>query len=167
MNKIRLLVRLPFARKLLNNRFIKFGTVGFSGTLVNLGFLYLGQEVIFKSVDSVDQRLSFSIVLAIVCATINNFTWNRSWTWGDRTRECEKHFIIQLGQYFVACWLAITLQFVLTKILADHIYYLTANVIAIVMASVVNFLVNDAWTFGTDKIRALRRESEPLLERKT
>ncbi|MCI0654666.1 MAG: GtrA family protein [Methylococcaceae bacterium] len=138
-------------RWLLKNRFVKFGSVGFTGTFVNLGVLYLGQETIFLGIDSPDSRLSLSLALAIVCATASNFSLNRIWTWADRRERIARHYFLQLGQYFVACWLAIAIQFILTKGLALYIHYLAANVIAIVVSSVVNFLVNDAWTFGVKK----------------
>lgn len=137
--------------RLLQNRFVKFGMVGFSGTFVNLGVLYAAQETLFKTVESLDTRLSLSLALAIFCATVSNFSLNRIWTWADRKDEIARHYFFQLGQYFVACWLAIAIQFILTKLLVFYLYYLAANVIAIVMSSVVNFLVNDAWTFGKKK----------------
>ncbi|MGH8498198.1 MAG: GtrA family protein [Methylococcales bacterium] len=136
---------------LLRNRFVKFGTVGFSGTFVNLGVLYAARETLFQAVESHDTRLSLSLALAIFCATVSNFSLNRIWTWADRKDEIGRHYFLQLGQYFVACWLAIAIQFVLTKFLALYLYYLAANAIAIVVSSVVNFLVNDAWTFGVKK----------------
>ncbi|MGH8549809.1 MAG: GtrA family protein [Methylococcales bacterium] len=136
---------------LLNNRFVKFGSVGFSGTFVNLGVLYLGQEYIFQAIESSDTRLSLSLAMAILVATVSNFSLNRIWTWADRREEIARHYFFQLSQYFVACWLAIAIQFLLTKGLALYIHYLAANVIAIVVSSVVNFLVNDAWTFGVKK----------------
>ncbi len=136
---------------LRRNRFVKFGTVGFSGTFVNLGVLYLAQETLFQAVESYDTRLSLSLALAIFCATVSNFSLNRIWTWADRKHEIATHYFLQLGQYFVACWLAIAIQFVLTKLFSLYLYYLAANMIAIVVSSVVNFLVNDAWTFSVKK----------------
>lgn len=141
----------PFFRWLLHNRFFKFGSVGFSGTFVNIGVLYLGQEYIFQAVESADSRLSVSLALAIFCATVSNFSLNRLWTWADRRNEIGKNYFFQLGQYFIACWVAIVIQFVMTKILTVYWYYLAANVIAIIVSSVINFLVNDAWTFRVKK----------------
>jgi len=40
------------------------------------------------------------------------------------------------------------LQFAFTNLLAAHFHYLVANAIAIVIASVFNYLANDFWTFG-------------------
>lgn len=148
---LQLVTRSPMIAWVLNNRFFRFGSVGFSGTFVNLGMLYLGQEYLFRIVISEDLRLSLALSLAIFCATISNFTLNRLWTWADRRDDADKGYLFQLGQYFVACWLAIALQFILTRLFATHTYYLVANVAAIGLASVVNFLVNDYWTFGARK----------------
>ena len=99
--------------------------------------------------------------MAIGVATVNNFTWNRLWTWADRLRDAAAHaartgtptpsgaavFLGQLGRYAVASWLGIALQYGLTLWLSNSLHYMVANLIAIVMASVSNFLANDRWTF--------------------
>jgi putative flippase GtrA len=149
---IKSVYRHPWCQWLLKHRFIKFGSVGFSGTFVNLGVLYLGQEYIFQAIESNQARLSLSLALAIFCATVSNFSLNRTWTWADRKEGIGKRFFLQLGQYFVACWAAIAIQFVLTKVIAIYLHYLIANAIAIVVSSVINFLVNDLWTFSIKKI---------------
>ncbi|MBK6803974.1 MAG: GtrA family protein [Betaproteobacteria bacterium] len=45
----------------------------------------------------------------------------------------------------------------ITKLLVGHVHYLVANVVAIVIASVANFVVNDNWTFG--RLRLLLRRA--------
>ncbi|MCK5886980.1 MAG: GtrA family protein, partial [Alcanivorax sp.] len=77
----------PSIQWMRQHRFLKFGSVGLSGVLVNLTVLYLGQEYIFRMVDSVDARLNFSLSLAIFFATISNFSLNRIWTWADRKEK--------------------------------------------------------------------------------
>ena len=52
-----------------------------------------------------------------------------------------------VGQYATASWLGILLQYALTLWLAHFMHYLLANVIAILIASVSNFIANDRWTF--------------------
>ena len=64
-------------------RYLKFGLVGASGTVVNLAVLYLCQEWLLQGIEAT-QRLYASLVLAIALATLNNFFWNRLWTWSDR-----------------------------------------------------------------------------------
>ncbi len=54
----------------------------------------------------------------------------------------------QLGRYTLASWFGIALQYALTLWLSQSLHYMLANVIAIVIASVSNFLANDRWTFN-------------------
>ncbi len=147
LNEVYAVVQKPWIQWLLNNRYVRFGTVGLSGTVVNLAVLFVGQEYLFKGIQSEDFRLTISLVLAIFCATVNNFIWNRIWTWSDRKEAIDRHFFVQLGQYFIACWVAIALQFVMTTAMADYVHYIFANLIAIAISSVINFFLNDAWTF--------------------
>ena len=151
------LYHLPLVGWVLRHRFPRFAVVGASGTVVNLVVLYLGQEFLFRSIEPAGTRLNFSLSLAVFVATINNFTWNRLWTWHDRREHVRTPVLLQFAQYGVACWLGILLQFVITKLLVDHVHYLVANVVAIVIASVANFVVNDNWTFG--RLRILLRRA--------
>jgi putative flippase GtrA len=140
-------------------RYIKFGLVGASGTVVNIVVLYIAQEHLFRAIEAPRSRLYASLALAIAVATVNNFTWNRLWTWTDRVRDSQAHaatqatpsnahtLLGQLGRYAVASWFGIALQYGLTLWLAHALHYMLANVIAIVIASVSNFLANDHWTF--------------------
>ena len=134
-------------------RYIKFGLVGASGTLVNMVVLYVSQEHLLAVIAEPRQRLYGSLAIAIGVATVNNFTWNRLWTWADRKiahdtiQPGRLNVLVQLGRYSLASWLGIALQYGLTLWLAHHLHYLVANVVAIVGASVSNFLANDHWTF--------------------
>ena len=141
-------------------RYIKFGLVGASGTVVNIVILFLAQEYLFAAIAAPHHRLYASLALAISIATLNNFTWNRLWTWADRLRATAAQarpgqapltgarvFWMQLGRYAIASWFGIALQYGLTLWLAHTLHYMLANVIAIVIASVSNFLFNDRWTF--------------------
>jgi putative flippase GtrA len=143
-------------RRIFSRRFLKFGTVGASGILVNQGVLYLAREHVFHAVSvpgEVDWlQLNLSLALAIFFATLNNFFWNRLWTWADRRHHYDRPILIQFGQYTLSCGVSIALQVLFTNLLAPHVYYLFANLIAIVVTSVLNFLLNDIWTFGRLKL---------------
>lgn len=160
MTLIARLSGLPVLGWILRHRFMKFGTVGATGTAVNLGVLYLGQEYLFIAVRPLELRLNVSLALAIFCATINNFAWNRKWTWADRKhRNFDKSPLLQFSQYALACWVSIVLQITFTNILAGaHFHYIIANLIAIVLASIFNFVANDLWTFGRLKLWLHARE---------
>jgi putative flippase GtrA len=137
-------------------RYIKFGIVGASGTVVNLVVLYIGHEYIFNAIEADYKKPYLSLALAITLATLNNFTWNRLWTWADRVRALEADEIqpvslrmlgMEFGQYVTASAFGSALQYVLTLLLSGSMDYRLANVIAILAASVSNFLANDRWTF--------------------
>lgn len=142
----------PLPAWFFKRRFIRFGTVGASGVAVNLGVLYVSQEFLFVAIGSPDMRLNVSLAAAIFCATVNNFYWNRRWTWSDRKHHHrDKHLILHFGQYALACWVGIVVQVILTKLFVVFMHYLIANALAIVLASVFNFLVNNFWTFRSHK----------------
>lgn len=140
-------------------RYVKFGIVGASGTVVNQVVLYLGHEYLFRAIEPGNSRPYASLALAITLATINNFFWNRLWTWADRVEAEGQHLEVtlqtggstQLGRefakYAAASGFGSGLQYVLTLLLAGSMDYRIANLIAIVIASVSNFLANDKWTF--------------------
>lgn len=138
-------------------RYIKFGLVGASGTVVNLLILHVGHEYLFNEIEATYNKPYLSLALAISLATVNNFTWNRLWTWSDRVKKLEalakpgqvslRLLGVEFGQYVTASAFGSALQYVLTLLLSDTMDYRLANVIAILAASVSNFLANDRWTF--------------------
>jgi putative flippase GtrA len=146
-------------RRIFSRRFLKFGTVGASGTLVNLGIQQLGMEYIFHSLQQPGLKFNLSLALGIFLATVNNFFWNRLWTWADREQHYHKPWLAQFWQYTLSCWLSIVLQFVLANLLAPHFNYRIANLIAIGLTSVLNFLLNDIWTFG--RLKFVRHGEQP------
>ena len=153
MSLVQRLLDIPVLGSVVQHRFIKFGLVGFSGTVVNLVVLYLSQEFLFSGVRPEETRLSYSLAVAIFIATLNNFFWNRLWTWKDRKGKTSHGVLVQVGQYFLASWLSIALQFIATKIAAQFMHYMVANIIAIILAAVVTFVLNDVWTFRPRKPR--------------
>jgi putative flippase GtrA len=141
-------------------RYVKFGIVGASGTVVNLVVLTFAQEILFKAIEPARNRLYASLACAILVATINNFTWNRLWTWADRKRAnavlatpVRINYVQQFGQYALASWLGMAVQYALTLWLSGPVgwHYLAANLTAIAIASVSNFFANDWWTFRAKK----------------
>jgi dolichol-phosphate mannosyltransferase len=154
---IQTLQQLPLIGPLFRPRFIKFGIVGASGVVVNLSVLYVGQEFLFRTITQDTLRLNLSLALAIFIATISNFSWNRRWTWHDRKSLRSTTLVVQFGQYALACWLGTAIQVGLTNLFALFLHYLPANLIAVVIASLFNFVANDLWTFGRLKLQREQR----------
>lgn len=150
---------LSTLRWLMQFRYVKFGMVGASGTVLNLLVLYVGREFVFTAWEGHSSRPYISLAFAIAIATLNNFTWNRLWTWADRqtqhtptnegaqTATTTPSLTIQFFQYALASWLGIALQYGITLWLSGTLHYMLANLIGIVIASASNFLANDRWTF--------------------
>ncbi|RYF37915.1 MAG: GtrA family protein, partial [Comamonadaceae bacterium] len=120
----RLIARLPpKLQQMARWRFIKFGLVGASGTVINIAVLWLAQEYLFSHVADFHHRLNFSIALAITVATISNFYWNRRLTWRDRQQPgVPQPALVLFGKYVGAAALSIVLQSLLTKWLALHMH---------------------------------------------
>jgi len=144
--------------RFIRHRFIKFGVVGASGTVVNLFMLYVNQEYLFKNIYPMERRLMLSLSGAIFLATMNNYLWNRWWTWKDRKEAGRLGFFTQMGQYYLACILAIVLQYLFTILLSRIIYYLVANIIAIILAAILVYVINDMWTFAEKKVGLFQKK---------
>ena len=146
---------LSLCARLFRWRYVRFATVGASGTVVNLLVLYALQELVLPwFIAETQTRLSVALACAIAVATVNNFAWNSLWTWADRlkTDAAERlrpdwGTVKRLFQYSLSCWLGMLIQYSLTLFLSAYMYYLVANVLSIVVASVSNYLTNDWWTF--------------------
>jgi dolichol-phosphate mannosyltransferase len=153
----------PKLQPMMRWRFVKFGMVGASGTVINLAVLYISQEFLFIQIEDFHARLNYAIALAISVATINNFYWNRRLTWRDRKADAHHSALFLFSKYVMAAALAITMQSLLTKYLALHLHYIVANLVAIVLASVCSFVANDRMTFRRRKRAELpaQQEHEP------
>ena len=143
---------LQLVRWVSGIRYVKFGVVGASGTVVNMVVLYLCHNYLFDGLEADLGKPYLSLAVAIAVATLNNFSWNRLWTWADRRADASSEqappgFLSQLFKYAIASWFGIGVQYVLTLWWSHFMHYLLANVLAIVVASVSNFLANDRWTF--------------------
>lgn len=151
----RLIRQLPARlQPLARWRFIKFGLVGASGTVINIALLYLAQEFLFRHIEDFHVRLSYSIALAIAVATSSNFYWNRRLTWRDRQNAVEQSAPVLFFKYVMAAALSIAIQSLLTKWLALYLHYIAANLVAIAISSAFNFLANDRLTFRRKKAEA-------------
>ena len=145
----------PLLLRIFRWRYMRFATVGASGTVVNIAVLFAMQEwVLPLLIADPSLRLSLALACAIAVATVNNFAWNSLWTWADRLADepganvgmdtaTGKRFV----KYALSCWLGMLIQYGLTLFLSVYMYYLLANVLSILLASVSNYLTNDWWTF--------------------
>lgn len=130
----------------LPTRFITFTMVGVSGIVVNQAILYYAHE-------SLMVPLAIASLMAIQIAIINNFIWNRKFTWTDRPMHGMQAIFTGLLRFTLVSWIAGGINWVvllaLTRFLGIH--YMFANLIAILIASILNYFLNDLWTFRAGK----------------
>ena len=143
--------RFPGGEWLVKQRFAKFGTVGFAGTVVNIGVLHFSNKFVYQAIGSAYVRENLALLTGIFIATLHNFFWNRAWTWGDRKIQGRTAIYVQFLQYCMSCSIAIALQILFTNILKQYMFLELANFVAIVISAVLNYLINHAWTFRVRK----------------
>ena len=143
-----LISRLPARlQPMVRWRFIKFGAVGASGTVINIAVLYACQEFLLLQIADFHARLNYSIAIAITLATISNFYFNRRLTWRDRQVEASPSVLVLFFKYVAAAGVSIAIQSVMTKSLSIYLHYIVANLVAIGVSSIFNFVANDKLTF--------------------
>ena len=143
-----LISRLPVRlQPMVRWRFIKFGAVGASGTVINLAVLSACQEFLLLQIADFHTRLNYSIAIAITLATISNFYFNRRLTWRDRQVEASPGVMVLFFKYVAAAGVSIVIQSIMTKSLSLYLHYIVANLVAIGVSSIFNFVANDRLTF--------------------
>ncbi len=126
---------------LLTPRFLKFGVVGASGVLVNMGGLY-----VFKEFAGIPYFIAS--LIAIELSILSNFTVNLLWTWSDRSgggSVWTKLFRYHVGAGATAFLGNYLILIALTELFGIH--YMISNLIGIAVGTLANFVINDLWTF--------------------
>ena len=133
-------------------RFVKFGMVGGSGVVVNVGLLHA-----FTAFAKMDYRIAS--ILAIECAVVNNFLWNYFWTWKDRKTGSKRSFLYMLVKFHVSSgFTALIVNWGLLVLLTELLHvnyhipgvpnYHVSNLIGIGFGAVVNFFIGHFWVFA-------------------
>jgi putative flippase GtrA len=118
---------------------LKFGVVGGSGYLINLGvFAFLsGNLGVYHAVAAIG---------AFCVAVTSNFLWNRYWTFGPG--EGLAH--LQAARFFAVSLACLVINLVVLELLVTSagMNELGAQAIAVAVAMPFNFLFNKLWTFA-------------------
>jgi putative flippase GtrA len=118
---------------------VKFGLVGGSGYLVNLGVFAL-----------LSTNLGFHHMLAALgafCVAVSsNFFWNRHWTFAAG----DGHAGFQAARFFTVSVAALVINLAVLEALVagTSLGDLSAQAIAVAVAMPFNFLGNKLWTFA-------------------
>lgn len=129
-------------------RFVKFGLVGASGVVVNLAFVWVGLAVWAANPEATRKALASALGIAV--SVFTNFLLNDAWTWADRHKGGRRRDLLaRVARYYFASGAAIALQYGVAMLLAqaaDWNLYL-AQLVGIALGTVVNYVVNNIWTF--------------------
>jgi dolichol-phosphate mannosyltransferase len=138
----RLLRRIHLgARKSANwLQLLKFGLVGGSGYVVNLAVF-----AVMVGPGGVHHILA--ALAAFVVAVINNFWWNRHWTFGAG----DGHAGFQAARFFTVSLLGLAVNLALLELFVSRVELpeLPAQALAVALTLPVNFIGNKLWTFGS------------------
>ena len=130
-------------------RWCKFNLIGGMGIVVQFAALFF-----LRSVMHFDYL--FATAIAVEAAVVHNFVWHEQFTWVDRTlkgRATGNQYGPSLRRLLrfnlTTGAVSILGNLVLMKVMVGvgHMNYLLANAIAIVLCSLANFLVSEAWVF--------------------
>jgi putative flippase GtrA len=120
-------------------KFNAVGTIGVGVQLLALTFLKSGLGLNYL----------LATFLAVEAAILHNFVWHQRWTWSDRPGNGSRilrrlirfnfaNGLISLAGNMVVMWILVS---------RFRLHYLLANMIAITVCSLVNFIVSDRFVF--------------------
>lgn len=117
---------------------IKYGIVGVSGTIIDVGLLY-------AFVEYGHIPLLSAAALSFIFAVANNFYWNKKWTFGDTSTRYAKQYIKYLIVSLIALVLNMIVLYALTTLFG--LWYIFAKLATSGVIFVWNFTINKFWTF--------------------
>ncbi len=140
---------------------MKFALVGGAGVFVNAGVAWLFSSVVLGGL--ADRGLADQTALAagIVVSIFTNFVINDAWTWGDRAKGGGRDWVRRAGLYYLTNGVAALLQYgvssaalaffpaegLLLGLAAVSVRAPLASLIGIAVATPLNYVVNNLWTF--------------------
>ncbi len=137
-------------------RFIRFALVGALGTLVDFGVMNLLTNL-------VQMALVPAGTISFACAVVNNFIWNRLWTYPDSR---SRHFLHQLGMFAVVNLAGVSIRIPILHFAEPALIYFVSRVsrlpsvnaeliarnitlaLAIGIVMLWNYFINRYWTYN-------------------
>ncbi len=120
-------------------QFVKFCMVGSIGGVIHLGVLYILTEYFHI-------WYILSAAIGFTAGVINNFILNKYWTFQDRAPQIPRQFV----SFFVISVVSLAINLSVLYILTEYvgIWYMAAQLMAILVALSNNYLSNRRFTFG-------------------
>lgn len=124
-------------------RWIRFNAVGALGIAVQIVALFVLKSVLHL-------HYLVATAFAVEAAVVHNFVWHERFTWVDRVRAAAHGAARRMLRFNLTTGgVSIVGNLVLMKLLAGmaHMNYFLANIIAIALCSLANFVASDEWVF--------------------
>ena len=131
----------------LHHRFAKFAAVGAGGIIVQVVTL----AILLRAAPA---HYLLATALAVEAAILHNFAWHMRWTWADRRGTSGILALLRFNATNGATSLAgnLVLMFVFVGVFKLNPF--VANLITIVICSLINFVLADRFVFGS-RLRAV------------
>lgn len=149
-----------------NKRFIKFALVGISGTVVDFSVFNLLNSLFnltgIISIFSVETVI-ISSVLSFIIAVINNYHWNRNWTYPESKQFSHTDQLFKFGTVSLIgliirtpmfAWIREPLTNNIVDLIGDN-FFLSPEILGqnVALAAVIvvvlfwNYFINRIWTY--------------------
>lgn len=122
------------------SRFVMVGAIGFA---LQIGALALLTQAVGWPYEP-------ATALAVALTVLHNFWWHECWTWRDRTAT-GPGLAGRIARYYVATGAtSIAGNLAITAIGVELFGWspIVANVVAVAVSSLANFVISDRWVFG-------------------
>ena len=132
-------------------RWMKFNAVGGIGIVVQLAAL-----AVLRSWMKLDYLLATG--LAVEIAVIHNFLWHQRFTWADRPATRPMQSLVRLVKFNASNGaVSIVGNLVVMRLLVGELKfnYVASNLLAIVVCSLVSFLLGDRFVFDAEENPAM------------
>ncbi len=130
-------------------RWLKFNAIGIAGVGVQLWFLHLLVRA--------DVGYLAATALAVEAAVLHNFAWHQRYTWADRPADDINAVMARLIRFHVSNGsVSIVGNVLLMHWLVGglHVQLLPANFAAILICSLINFVLGDRFVFRQNACHA-------------
>ena len=124
-------------------RWLVFNSVGALGFVVQMGVLFLLVSIL-------GLHYLIATAVAVEAAVLHNFFWHETWTWADRARVDKDRWFRRLAYFHMANGMvSIIGNLLLMRIFVGYfdMHYSLANLAAIAVCAVLNFLAGDRFVF--------------------
>jgi dolichol-phosphate mannosyltransferase len=146
-----------------NIRFIRFCFVGASGVIVNLGIFTVAHHLLKAQWHNTADAFIAANLAGFALSVFTNFLLNDYWTWGDREKRGHGHFFARLAKFYLVSSIAGGVQLGVATVcyLYLAIHEQGAVLIGIAIATGINYVANNVWTFREKPKTESPAELEP------